>query len=184
MSMVTESSATVIPDGTWTIDPVWSSLEFQVRKAGLVNIKGRALGVQGTIRGGSDPAIEGTVDVTSITTFDEQRDAHLQAPDFFDAARYPQLRFESDSVTLSSDGELMVEGRLTIKGITKPVELRGRFVGTSVDIMGDDRIALELETTIDRTEFGLTWNAPLPSGDMLLPNEVVLSASFAAVGRS
>lgn len=179
MTIVADTSV-AIPTGTWTIDPVWSSLEFEVRKLGLMTVKGRVPGFTGTIHGGEKPSIEGSVDVSSITTFDETRDGHLQSPDFFDVARYPTLRFESTSVELLGD-ELVVEGKLTIRGVTKPVVLRGSYVGTAVDPFGNDRIGLELSTTVDRTEFGLEWNAPLPSGGFLLPNDVVLRAYFAAV---
>jgi polyisoprenoid-binding protein YceI len=179
MSIVADK-AVAIPTGAWKIDPVWSSLEFEVKKLGLMTIKGRVPGFEGTIVGGEHPSIEGSVDVSSITTYDETRDGHLQSPDFFDAVRYPTLRFRSTNVELIGD-ELLVEGELTIKGVTKRVDLRGSSVGTAVDMTGSDRIGIELETTIDRTEFGVDWNAPLPTGGFLLPNEVVLRASFAAV---
>ena len=181
MSILAETQAGVIPAGTWAIDPVWSSLEFEVKKLGLVTIKGRVPGFAGTIRGGESPSIEGTVDPSSITTFDETRDGHLQSPDFFDTQRYPELRFESTSVESRGDDELVVEGSLTIKGSTKPVQLQGRYVGAGRDPSGNDRIAVELEGTVDRTDFGLEWNAPLPGGGFLLPNEVVLKANLAAV---
>jgi len=180
MSILAESQAVVIPTGTWSIDPVWSTLEFEVRKIGLFPIKGRVPGFSGTIRGGTSPAIEGTVQVASITTFDGTRDAHLQSPDFFDAERYPELRFEASSVEVDGN-DLVGTGNLTIKGETRPVELRGAFLGAGADPYGNDRIGLELETTIDRTHFGLNWNAPLPGGGFLLPNDVVLRATFAAV---
>ncbi|MGH3076859.1 MAG: YceI family protein [Gaiellaceae bacterium] len=183
MSIMTEQRDVVVPAGEWTLDPVWSSLEFEVKKLGLMTIKGRVPGFTGTIRGGESPSIEGVVDATSITTFDETRDGHLQSPDFFDTARYPELRFESTSIS-SRDGGLVVEGDLTIKGVTKPVGLTGTFVGEAADPWGNDRIGLELETTVDRTDFGLTWNAPLPGGGFLLPNDVVLKAIFAAVKAS
>ena len=180
MSILTESSATVIPSGTWSIDPVWSALEFEVKKLGLVTVKGRVPGFSGTIEGGETPAISGSVDVSTITTFDETRDGHIQAPDFFDTERYPELRFESTAIE-TRDDELVVEGVLTIKDVTNPVELKGRFVGEAVDPYGNDRIGIELAGTVDRTDFGLNWNAPLPGGGFLLPNEVVLKAYLAAV---
>jgi len=183
MSIMTEQRDVVVPAGEWHLDPVWSSLEFEVQKLGLMTIKGRVPGFAGTIRGGEAPSVEGTVDARSITTFDETRDGHLQSPDFFDTARYPELRFESTSVSGRAD-ELVVEGDLTIRGITRPVVLTGRFVGETPDPWGNDRIGLELETTVDRTEFGLEWNAPLPGGGFLLPNDVVLRAIFAAVKAS
>ena len=183
MSIVADERAVVIPTGTWEIDPVWSALEFDVRKLGLVTIKGRVPGFTGTIVGGETPAIRGAVDATTITTFDETRDGHLQSPDFFDTQRYPELRFESTSVEANGP-ELVVEGNLTIKGVTKPVELRGTYAGSDTDPWGGERIGLELTGTVDRTDFGLEWNAPLPGGGFLLPNEVVLKATFAATRTS
>jgi polyisoprenoid-binding protein YceI len=180
MSIVADTPATVFPTGEWAIDPVWSSLEFEVKKLGLMTVKGRVPGFTGTIHGGESPSISGTVDAGSITTFDETRDGHLQSPDFFDTQRFPELGFESTAVRSDAD-ELVVEGDLTIKGITKPVELRGRYVGSGIDPYGNERIGLELAGTVDRTEFGLVWNAPLPGGGFLLPDEVVLKATFAAV---
>lgn len=180
MSIVAEKPVTKIPSGTWSIDPVWSALEFEVKKIGLINVKGRVPGFTGTIRGGESPSIEGTADVSSIITFDETRDTHLQSPDFFDVARHPEIRFQSTSVKADGD-DVVVEGDLTVKGITKPVELRGSFLGTATDPMGNERIALELSGTIARTDFGLNWNLPLPTDGFLLPNEALLKASLAAV---
>ena len=178
MSMVAESPAHVIPTGTWTIDPSWSALEFEVRKLGLVTIKGRVPGFSGTIHG-AENTIDGVVDASSITTFDADRDAHLRSPEFFDTQRYPELTFASTSLDLDGD-EIVVRGDLTINGVTKPVALRGELSGPENDPWGGERIGLTLETTIDRTDFGLEWNAPLPGGGFLLPNEVVLRANFAA----
>jgi polyisoprenoid-binding protein YceI len=181
MTMIAEQTeTTAIPTGTWRIDPVWSALEFEVKKLGIAAVKGRALGFEGSIEGGSAPTLEGVADATSLTTFDETRDGHLQSPDFFDTERYPSIRFRSTSVE-SRGEELVVHGDLTIKNETRPVELRGSLVGTGVDPTGNDRIAVALSGTIDRTDFGLDWNAPLPGGGLLLPNEVRVDATFAAV---
>ena len=183
MTIVADTPVTVIPTGTWAIDPVWSSLEFEVKKLGLVTVKGRVPGFSGTIQGGEKPSVVGSVDATTITTFDETRDGHLQSPDFFDTQRHPELRFESTAVETQGD-ELVVQGDLTIRGVTKPVELKGSFVGAGVDPYGNDRIGIQLSGTVDRTDFGLEWNAPLPGGGFLLPNDVVLTANFAAVRES
>jgi polyisoprenoid-binding protein YceI len=180
VTIVTEAPAAVIPTGTWTIDPVWSSLEFEVKKLGLMTVKGRVPGFTGTIVGGVTPSIAGTVDASSITTFDGDRDGHLQSPDFFDTARYPELRFESTAVEASGE-RIAVTGELTIKGVTRQVELEGSYVGAAADPWGNDRIGIELAGTVDRTDFGLNWNAPLPGGGFLLPNDVTLKATFAAV---
>jgi len=177
---VTLASETLIPEGTWSIDPSNSTLEFAVRHLGLATVKGRATGFTGTITGGTTPAVEGTVPVSSLTTFDENRDGHLAAPDFFDAERYPELGFVSTSVAQAGD-EVVVAGDLTIKGITRPVELRGKVSGTGTDPWGNTRLGLDLAGVIDRTDFDLRWNAPLPGGGFLLTDEVALTASFSAV---
>src|SRR5438046_6998083 len=142
MSIVAQKSASIIPTGTWTIDPVWSALGFEIKKIGLAVIKGRALDFEGTIRGGDAPSIEGKAAVSSITTFDETRDAHLQSPDFFDAERYPELRFESTRVEARGN-QLIVDGELTIKGVATPVELRGHYEGGGTAPRGNARIEQE-----------------------------------------
>lgn len=180
MSIVADNLTAVIPAGTWAVDPVHSTVEFHVTHAGIATVKGRALVLSGTIRGGDEPAIEGTVDASSLTTFDETRDAHLRTPDFFDAERYPELHFASSSVE-ARDGELVVRGELTIRGVTRPVELRGAFRGATFDAYGNERVGLDLAGTIDRQAFGVSWNAPLPGGGFLLPNEIPIVASFSAI---
>jgi polyisoprenoid-binding protein YceI len=180
MSAVETTIAQLAPTGTWTIDPVHSHVEFAIKHSGVATIRGRFGGVEGTLAGGDSPRISGTIQIGSVDSGDETRDTHLLSPDFFDVERYPTITFRSTAVERRS-GELVVHGELTIKGTTRPVELRGALVGTGVDPMGSDRIALGLETTIDRTDFGLSWNAPLPGGGLMLPNEVSLTATFAAV---
>ena len=179
MSIIAETSAAQIPTGTWSIDPAWSSLEFEVRKIGLVPIKGRVPGFSGTIVGGENASIVGVADAASITTFDATRDGHLQSPDFFDTERYPELRFESRDIAFDGD-ELVVTGDLTIKATTKTVQLEGSLLGSGVDAYGNDRIAFEVEGTVDRTDYDLKWNAPLPGGGLMLPSEVTLRATVAA----
>jgi polyisoprenoid-binding protein YceI len=177
---VTAAPETVLPAGTWAIDPAHSSLEFAVRHLGIVTVKGRAPVVAGTIVGGAEAAVEGVVAAASITTFDEARDGHLRSPEFFDADRHPELRFVSTGVETDGD-ELVVRGALTIKGASRPVELRGTFAGAETDPWGNERIGVDLAGVIDRTDFGLRWNAPLPGGGFLLDDTVRLSASFSAV---
>ncbi|HXG76981.1 MAG TPA: YceI family protein [Gaiellaceae bacterium] len=180
MSILAESPVAVLPEGTWAIDPAHSTVEFLVQHMGLATVRGRAPVVTGTITGGAQPAIEGTVSVAHLTTHDEGRDAHLRSPEFFDAERYPEIRFASTSVEAHGD-EVVVVGDLEIKGVAHPVELRGRFLGQAVDPWGNDRIGVELSTVVDRAKWGLTWNAPLPDGGLLLPDDVELHASFSAV---
>jgi polyisoprenoid-binding protein YceI len=180
MSILAEDQVTAIPAGTWSIDSSHSTVEFKIKHLGLATVKGRAPVVSGTIEGGDRPSIKGTVDVTSLTTFDETRDEHLRSPDFFDVARNPAVVFESNAVRLQGD-ELLVEGDLEMRGVARPVTLRGEVVGTETDPWGNERLGVDLATTIDRTEWGLAWNAPLPGGGFLLPDTVTLAASFSAV---
>lgn len=181
-STATETS-TIVPVGTWTIDPSHSTLEFAIRHLSVATVKGRATEIAGTITGGAAPTIAGVVPVASLTTFDETRDGHLLSPDFFDAERNPELRFASTEIAGTED-ELVVDGELTIKGVTRPVRLTGTLHGPATDPWGNERIGIDLAGPIDRTEFGLTWNAPLPGGGFLLPDCVELSASFSAVKAS
>jgi polyisoprenoid-binding protein YceI len=108
---------------------------------------------------------------------DENLSAHLQSPDFFDAERHPELNFESTGIDLSA-GTATIAGELTIKGVTRPVELTGTIAEPLADPYGRERIGLRLETALDRTDFGLEWNAPLPSGEPALADEVRLAADL------
>ncbi len=170
----------IAPAGTWQLDPVHSQVGFEIAYLSGT-FKGQFREFDGRlVVDGDEATLEGTAKVASVDVKDENLSAHLQSPDFFDTQRHPELRFESTAVEATAD-DIVVQGRLTIKGVTKPVELRGSYVGAGVDPYGNDRIGLELAGTVDRTEFGLKWNAPLPGGDFLLPNEVVLRANLAAV---
>lgn len=181
MTIVADTPATTsLPSGTWTIDPVHSTVEFHVTHTGVATVKGRALVISGAIHGGDEPSIEGTVDASSLTTFDDTRDTHLRTPDFFDAERYPELHFRSTGVERRDD-RIVVAGDLTIRGITKPVELEGTLRGPNTDPYGRERIGVDLQGVVDRREFGVSWNAPLPGGGELLPNEIPLVASFSAI---
>jgi polyisoprenoid-binding protein YceI len=125
-------------------------------------------------------SIEGRVNIASVDINDENLYPHLLAPDFFDAERHPELTFQS--VAVRKDGEqIVVDGDLTIKGVTQRVEGRGTLVGPTTDIGGNERIGLELETTVDRTAYGLDWNAPLPNGGLVVANEVKIEIALELV---
>ena len=174
MTAVTEQSQQ-LPTGTWKLDPIHSSAGFAVKHMVVATFRGRFEDFDATLEVGEDGTgkLVGTVDPSSIVVKDENLAGHLQAPDFFDTERYPELRFESSSLRVE-DGEAILEGELTIKGNTHPVTARGGYVGPHEDIAGNTKIGLALETEIDRTKFGLEWNAPLPSGGFALSNEVTL----------
>ena len=117
--------------------------------------------------------LQGTVRADSISVKDENLRAHLGSPDFFDTERHPELSFRSDSLQQTDDG-LVVEGELTIKGNTHPLRAHGSVSGPSVGLDGSQKLGLTLETTVDRTLYGLNWNAPLPKGGFALANDVKL----------
>jgi polyisoprenoid-binding protein YceI len=171
------TEATVIPAGTWTVDPAHTTLEFAVKHLGFATIKGRALVTEGSVTAG---LIRATIDASSLTTLEPDRDEHLRTPDFFDSDRYPRIDFESTRIS-TDHGSLAVEGRLTIRGVTQPVTLRGTLTGAGIDPWGGERLGLDLETVIDRRDFGVSWNEALPGGNVLVGHRVRLSASVSAV---
>jgi polyisoprenoid-binding protein YceI len=165
-----------IPTGTYTIDKVHTTIGFAVKHMVVSTFRGRFEDYDATLDVGDDglPHLTGTVRVNSVEVKDDNLEAHLQSPDFFDAERHPELRYESDSFRRDGD-EVVVDGRLTIKGETRPVEARGTLVGPLDDPMGNTKLGLELQAVVDRTEFGLKWNAPMPKGGVALGNDVTLN---------
>jgi len=170
MTTVTETTA---PTGTWELDPVHSTVGFEVDYlAGT--FKGDFRDVAATLAVDGDTArLEGVAQVASIDVKDENLAAHLQSPDFFDAERHPELRFTAEDVALDGDA-VTIRGEITMKGVTRPVSLSGTAVPPMTDPYGRERIGLRLATTVDRTEFGIDWNAPLPTGDPALANDVTI----------
>jgi polyisoprenoid-binding protein YceI len=173
------STETTIPAGTYSLDTVHSHVGFAVKHMVVATFRGSFENFDATLEVSEDgtPRLTGTVDVTSIEVKDENLSGHLLSPDFFDAERHPELRFESDAIRVDG-GDAVVDGRLTIKGQTRPVEARGTIVGPHEDIAGNTKLGLELTAIVDRTEFGLNWNAPLPKGGMALGNDVTLSVDL------
>jgi polyisoprenoid-binding protein YceI len=171
------SVATAVPAGTWTADRVHSSVGFEVEHM-VSTFRGHFEEYDVKL---ADGRLEGTVSVPSVRVYDENLEAHLQSPDFFDAELHPELRFASRDLTVDGEGHLTLEGDLTIKGTTKPVTATGRYVHVEADMGGGERIGLQLETTLDRREFGLNWNAPLPKGGFALGNDVTLVVALELV---
>jgi polyisoprenoid-binding protein YceI len=172
MSTLTEQTTTV-PAGTWQADTIHSSVGFEVSYLGISTFSGEFNGFEATL---TDGELTGKAPVANIEVKDENLYAHLLAPEFFDAERHPELSF---SGTASAPGAF--DGEITIKGITKPATLAGTITGPVTDAYGNERYALRLETVIDRTEFGIDWNAPLPGGGFALSNNVKLKADLTLV---
>ena len=166
-----------IPAGTWRSDSTHSSIGFAVLHNGLTPFRGGFGTFEATL---VDGKLVGTADVESITTEDENLTGHLLSPEFFDAQRHSVLRFDSREIRRDGDA-IVVEGDLTLKGVTKAVELRGHVAGPIADAYASSRLGLDLETTIDRTQFGISWNAPLPSGEKMLADDVKLTAQLELV---
>jgi polyisoprenoid-binding protein YceI len=173
-----ESQRTALPTGTWASDPTHSTIDFTVKHMLVGKFRASVPTFAATlvVDGGSS-TLEGTASVASIVASDDNLTAHLQAPDFFDAERYPEIRFAATSIEVSGD-EVTAQGELTVKGVTLPIELKGEFSGPATDPYGGERIGLDLTTTFDRTKFGLTFNAPMPNGGFILSNDVRVTAQL------
>lgn len=172
--------ATTLP-ATWTADPVHSTAGFAVRHMVVATFRGGFDSVSGSLDlSGERPRLAGEVDVASISVKDENLHAHLQSPEFFDAAAHPKLAFASREIARDGD-DVTITGDLTIKGTTLPVTARGTWHEVEADISGDPRIGIDVETMIDRTHYGLRWNAPLPKGGFALADEVTLSVHLELV---
>lgn len=177
MATVVEKRA--IPTGTWKSDPVHSSVGFSVKHMVVATFRGSFSEFDVTLANdGGDPRLYGAVRVESVEVRDENLNGHLLSPDFFDTERAPEITFTSSEISVADDGELVVRGKLTIKETTKEVEARGRMVGPVQHPAGGERIGIDLEAKVDRTEFGLNWNAPVPSGGVAVESEVTLSVQL------
>lgn len=165
------SPAVAIPVGTWRSDPIHSYVGFSVRHV-ISTYRGQIPSFDVTVHSdGSSASLEGTAPVGEIVTADPNLTGHLMSPEFFDAERNPEVRFASRQVRVD-EGRVEAEGELTLAGVTHPATLHGTLEGPEEDAFGNVRLALALETTIDRREYGMTWQMPLPRGGLTLGNEV------------
>lgn len=171
------SPATSAAVTTWKIDPAHSSAEFKVKHMMISNVKGSIKGIAGDLQehatDSSLSLIEATLDVATLSTGEEQRDGHLKSADFLDLEKYPKITFKSTKVQPKGAGEYAVTGDLTIHGVTRPVTLA--VEGPSApqkDPYGNTRIGLSATTKFNRKDFGLTWNATLETGGILVGEEV------------
>ena len=176
----TAELTTSIPTGAWGLDRTHSAVGFAVNYSGA-----------GTVRGGFkefdaklvDGRVEGSAKVASVSFDEPQLVGHLQSPDFFDAERFPELRFSSKTIERNGD-DVTIDGELTLRGVTKPATITGTVVGPTPDAGaagGIQRLAFDVETTVDRRDFGIEWNRELPSGGPALGNDVKITANLALV---
>jgi len=170
--------------GAYTADPIHSSFAFAVRYMGVSTFRGTLGDVEATLTAGADGvALEGAAQVESISIrTPEQFRQHVLSADFFDAANHPRVTFRSTRVSLGADGRAAVDGELTIKGVTLPVRAEGTWA-PETEVLGGRKGGLTLEATVDRTAFGLDWNADLPGGGKALADDVTLTVELALVPR-
>src|ERR1700732_3533922 len=165
---------------TWNIDPVHSIAEFKVKHMMISNVKGQFPKITGTLTLDesdlTNSRVEASIEAASIETRDPQRDAHLKSADFFDVEKFPTLSFKSTGIRLVRDGELAVEGNLTIHGITRKVVFSvDGPTPPAKDPWGNTRVAVSATTKINGKDFGLTWNAALETGGILVGDEVTIT---------
>jgi polyisoprenoid-binding protein YceI len=172
------TSSTGLPVGTWNLDPTHSSANFAVKHMVVATFRGRFDHFDATLTVTEDGAeLVGTVDAGSIVVKDENLQGHLGSPDFFDVEQHPQLSFRASDIRREGD-QLTVQGELTIKGNTHPITAQGEIAGPHTNIAGKTGLGVTLETMIDRTLYGLEWNAPLPKGGFALANDVKLTVEL------
>lgn len=165
---------------TWRIDPVHSVAEFKVKHMMISNVKGQFTSLNGTLvldeNDVTNSRVETSIDAASISTGDGQRDAHLKSAEFFDAEKFPTLTFESKQITRKSEGELVVTGDLTIHGVTRSATFTVEGpTPAAKDPWGNTRIGVSATTKISRKDFGLTWNATLETGGILVGDDINLT---------
>ena len=176
-------SVPAIPAGTWAIDPTHSEIGFSVRHLMVSKVKGRFTSFEGAITVAADPlasTVSVTVDLDSVTTNEPQRDAHLKSADFFDAEHHPKMTFTSTSVRGDGDS-YVVTGDLSLKGVTKAVELEVELNGLSPDPWGGSRIGFSAETEISRKDFGVDIEMPLDGGGVVVGDKIKVQLEVEAI---
>jgi polyisoprenoid-binding protein YceI len=183
MATVPAAPTTPVATGTWVVDPDHTTLEFRVKHVGIAKVRGVFTEFEGVLESEPDGRLRahGTVAAASLETRVAARDAHLRSADFFDVERHPELRFASTAIELAGDGAITVRGDLTIRDVTRAIVLEGELLGVAVDDEGRTRVGLELDGRLDRRDFGLTWNAAVEGGGVLVGHRVDVHLDVSAV---
>ncbi len=182
---MTAATATQTATPTWQLDAAHSSVEFSVKHMMMTTVRGRFKSVTATLTADEEHpegcCVEVEIDAASIDTGVADRDAHLRSPDFLDVERYPEIVFASSHVEQLDDDLFSVTGDLTIRGVTRQVTLDATYEGRGRDPWGGERVSFSADTKIDRRDFGLTWNAALETGGVLVSNEIKIHIEAQAV---
>jgi len=187
MMSTTTSRSTAVPTGTWSVDPAHSKVGFAVKHMGIATVRGEFTEFEGTLEIGealSTAKAYGTVKVQSVDTNEPQRDQHLRSPDFFDAAQYPELSFESTRIEALDDEQLRITGTLTLHGVSNEVVLHADVQGTDIDPWGNERVGVEVTGQLARGDYGMKFNQALGSGNMLVADKVKLALDISAVKQA
>jgi len=176
MSITEQTQA--IPTGTWQADTVHSRVAFEVPYA-VATFTGEVTDFEASL---VDGTLSGSAKIESIKVKEENLEAHLLSPEFFDAEKHPVVSFSGSDLQRDGDN-VELDGEITIKGISRPAKLTGTITGPAVDHFGATRVGLHLQTTIDRTAYDMKWNMPLPNGEPALGNEVTLKAELTLVAQ-
>lgn len=182
--MSTETLNQQIPAGTWTVDPVHSTIHFGITHSGIATFRSGFGEYAATLSGGERAKLEGAVEVASIEIDEEQFKGHLMSPEFFDVENHPQLKFTSTELAVADDGEVRLSGELEIRGEVREVKAVGRFAQVPAYLDGRERLGLSVKAAVDRREFGLNWNADLPSGGQALAYEVAIDVELQFVAEA
>ncbi|MFT3866223.1 MAG: YceI family protein [Solirubrobacterales bacterium] len=181
--MSTDTVNKQVPAGTWTVDPVHSSISFAITHNNVATFRSGFETYEATLTGGEAAQLVGSVDVQSIDIDEAQLKGHLMTPDFFDAERFPKLKFSSSRLDIADDGSVRLAGELEIKGNVREVEATGRFGELPADLGGNPRVILSLAAAVDRRDFGIKFNADLPSGGQVLEWEVAINVDLELVAQ-
>jgi polyisoprenoid-binding protein YceI len=181
--MATETT-TIVPTGTWNVDPSHSSVNFAVKHMGIATVRGTFGTFEGTLEIGADLASAkayGTVDTASVDTAEADRDNHLRSADFFNAEVNPKITFASTSIRAIDDETFEITGALTINGVTNDITLKAEVQGSDTDPWGNERVGLEVTGQLSRADYDMKFNQALGSGNMLVADKVKLSLDLSAV---
>jgi polyisoprenoid-binding protein YceI len=182
--MISTTQTTLVPAGTWAVDPVHSTVGFSVKHLGIATVRGKFDEFEGTLEigeGDKSARAHGTVQGVSVNTNDAGRDEHLRSADFFGVQQNPELRFESTGIEHVDDETFEITGDLTMNGITKSITLTAEVQGTETDPWGNERVALEVRGQLNRGDWGMTFNQALGSGNLLVGEKVKLELDISAV---
>jgi polyisoprenoid-binding protein YceI len=185
--MISTSKSTLVPAGTWSVDPIHSTVGFSVKHLGIATVRGKFENFDGTLEigeGDETARAYGTVQGVSINTGDAGRDEHLRSADFFGVEQNPELRFESTGIEHVDDETFEITGDLTMNGVTKPITLTAEVQGEETDPWGNDRVALEVTGQLNRGDWDMTFNQALGSGNLLVGEKVKLQLDIAAIKQA